>query len=572
MKIGVAQINLKIGSLESNASQIIAAAHKLAEQGVKLAIFPELAISGYYPWDILDQPGFVEEQNEQLERIAHETKNLDITIALGHVSIAQNAGKPFHNSFSLIKNGQMIETAHKQLLPTYNIFDERRHFEPGNRSSVVEIEGEKIGFLICEDAWNDDGLSYENNPIESAIAQKATTIITLNASPWQTNKHLNRIKLFSKTCKSRGISMLYVNQVGAHDEIVYDGASFAIDSSGQVTWQGEFAKQDICALDFDGMSYQGKTTAAWPTEEPAQQLAMIELGLVDYMNKCGFKKVVVGSSGGIDSAVTIAIAARALGSENVTAVTMPSKYSTSGSVDDSVELCDRLNVTLNTLPIKKGFDTQMEAFLDAFGHNPSRLAIENTQARLRGLALMTFSNDTGAMLLTTGNKSEVSVGYCTLYGDMNGGLNLIGDLYKTEVYNLARHINAVDARAPIPAQIIDKAPSAELFDDQKDSDSLPPYDELDAILRLYIERDLLSEDEIKTAWETLTRFETTDQLMEKIMRMVDKAEFKRWQSCPILRVHARAFGTGRRYPIAQGFTPSAKLLRKVKPRAQEAKS
>lgn len=571
MKIGISQLNLKIGALASNADQVIASALSLSAQGASLAVFPELAITGYYPWDLLDQPGFVEAQLAELDRIAEKTKELPMAIALGVATLNDGPGKPFRNSFVLLSGGQVIASGHKQLLPTYNIFDERRHFEPGTDTSCVVVGGKKLAFLICEDAWNDGGTDYAHNPVAAAQAAGAEAIISLNASPWQTNKHFSRLDLFSKVSAERQLPILYVNQVGAHDEIIYDGASFAVSPAEGCTWRAAFGAREDSVVHFDGSSFSGAPAAEWPKNEPAQHLAMAELGLRDYMQKCGFSSVVIGSSGGIDSAVTIALAERVLGASKVTAITMPSKYSSQGSVSDSQDLCDRLGMRLENLSIKPTFDAHLATFFGAFRRAPNRIAIENSQARLRGLALMTYSNDTGSLLLTTGNKSEVSVGYCTLYGDMNGGLNLIGDLYKTEVYALARHINEVDPRQPIPVGIIDKPPSAELFDDQKDSDSLPPYDELDAILRLYIERDLLSPDEIARAWKTLEAMKTSDALIEKIMRMVDKAEFKRWQSCPILRMHARAFGTGRRYPIAQGFSPTAGMLRKISSKPAQAK-
>ena len=572
MKIGVAQLNFKVGDLRANADLVAKAAREFSDQGCALAVFPELALTGYYPWDLLEQPGFIAAQLEELDRVRALTADLPISLAVGCVTHNDQPGKPFRNSFVILRGGHILSTGHKQLLPTYNIFDERRHFEPGTRTEVIDIEGARIAFLICEDAWNDGGLEYSRNPVTDAVASGAQALITLNASPWQTGKHLARLDIFSALSKRHGLPLLYVNQVGAHDEIVYDGASFSTDYKGAITWRGMFAQAQKAVVELSAGAFAGAASAIWPTEEPAQQLDMIELGLRDYMAKCGFTQVVVGCSGGIDSALTLAIAERAVGATNVMAITMPSKYSSTSSVSDSRELCNRLGVELVELPIKDGFDAQMRGFEQAFGRTPSRVAIENTQARLRGLALMSYSNDTGALLLSTGNKSEVSVGYCTLYGDMNGGLNLIGDLYKTEVYRLSEHINRIDVRSPIPRQVIDKAPSAELFEDQKDSDNLPPYEELDAILRLYIERDLLEPAQIDRCRTTLGNFQTSDGLIEKIMALVDRAEFKRWQACPILRVHARAFGTGRRYPIAQGFKPTASMLRTLSSRPLMAKS
>ena len=570
MKIGIAQLNFKIGDLTSNANKIIEQAKQLNTKGADIIVFPELAVTGYYPWDLLDQPGFINQQLLELDRIALETQNLDSVLAIGCVTFNTQVGKPFRNSAILLQNGKVIAQAHKQLLPTYNIFDERRHFEPGSETLVIDIGGKKIAFLICEDVWNDHEDQYINNPIRQAMEKNADVIISLNASPWQTNKHLTRFDMFKEIAEKHAIPFVYVNQVGAHDEIAYDGSSFVISPANKFSWKADFAHEQTSIIHFDhGMNSEAQSKP-WPINESEQQLSMITLGLQDYMQKCGFTKVVVGSSGGIDSAVTLALAKLALGADNVTAITMPSKYSSTGSVDDSITLCRNLGIPLYNLPIKNSFDVQYEGFLNCFNRAPSRLAIENTQARLRGLALMTYSNDTGALLLTTGNKSEVSVGYCTLYGDMNGGLNLIGDLYKTEVFTLAKKINEIYGTL-IPVNIIEKAPSAELFEDQKDSDSLPPYELLDSILRLYLERDLLSETEIMSAWQIIKSSSTPQPLVEKIMAMVDKAEFKRWQSCPILRMHARAFGSGRRYPIAQGFKPTYEMLLQLKSRPQPAK-
>ena len=570
MKIGIAQLNLKIGDLSRNADKVIEKIRELNSKGSELIVLPEMAITGYYPWDLLDQPGFVSKQIDELNRIVATTTELNAVVAIGCVTMNENPGKAFRNSAVLIQHGSIIAQAHKQLLPTYNIFDERRHFEPGTETLVYEIQGKKVAFLVCEDAWNDAGTEYATNPIEQAVAKNAEIIVTLNASPWQTDKHLVRLEMFKTVSERHSIPMLYVNQVGAHDEIIYDGASFAYSPTSKQTWTGPFAQEKTAILSFESGQFTSHDSYSWPKDQSEQQLVLIQTGLRDYITKCGFSKVVVGCSGGIDSAVTLALAKLALGAENVTAITMPSKYSSQGSVDDSVKLCENLGIKLYTLPIKDAFNSQVSGYLGCFGHAPSRLAIENTQARLRGLALMTYSNDTGALLLTTGNKSEVSVGYCTLYGDMNGGLNLIGDLYKTEVFSLARKINKIHGEL-VPVQILNKPPSAELFDDQKDSDSLPPYDLLDAILRLYLERDLLSKTEIETAWATINQHKASEQLIEKIMGMVDKAEFKRWQSCPILRMHARAFGSGRRYPIAQGFRPTHQMLSQLKASLAPAK-
>lgn len=557
--IGLGQINLIIGDLEGNAQKILAAVEAMPERD--LIVFPELSLTGYYPWDLLDQPGFVERQLEVLDSLAKRLASRAGSVVVGCVTRnEQPGGKPFFNSLAVIKGGEIVSVASKRLLPTYNIFDERRHFEPSDRSTLIDVNGVSVGLLVCEDAWNDQGEEYRDNPVADLVSRGAQILVSANASPSHVKKPAQRIERFSGLARRRGVPFVYLNQVGAHDEIVYEGASFACDASGEVIWRGAMFETCSGALVFDGSLKAASPSFEWPDCEEAYFAGQICLGLRDYLSKCGFTKVVVGSSGGIDSAVTLALAERALGAENVTAITMPSKFSSTGSVSDSEDLCSRLGVELFHHSIAAQVGQALSDFEASFSVKPSRLTIENEQARARGKILMAFSNNFGHLLLSTGNKSEMSVGYSTLYGDMNGGLNLIGDLYKMEVYALARWLNKVDARKPIPEIIIEKAPSAELFEDQKDSDSLPAYPLLDAILRLYLERDLLEPAERDAAWAIIGAHKADEALLEKIMRMVDRVEFKRRQAPPIIRLHAKAFGVGRRLPIAQRFTPSASML------------
>lgn len=557
--IGTAQINLTIGDLEGNARKIIDSATGMSE--CDLIVFPELALTGYYPWDLLDQPGFVDQQLKQLDHLARSLADHQATVLVGCVTRNPNPqGKPFFNSLAIIERGAIVGFASKRLLPTYNIFDERRHFEPATESTLITVKGVKVGLLVCEDAWNDLGDDYRENPVSDLMARGAELLVSANASPSHVKKPAQRIERFSALAARHQVPFVYLNQVGAHDEIVYEGASFACDSNGAVIWRAPMFEENCSTLLFNGALSSQAPSVSWPDCEEAYFVGQICLGLKDYMRKCGFTKIVVGSSGGIDSAVTLALAERALGAQNVSAITMPSKFSSSGSVSDSVELCQRLGVELFHHSIAAQVQQALGDFETAFGAKPGRITVENEQARVRGMILMAFSNNFGHLLLSTGNKSEMSVGYSTLYGDMNGGLNLIGDLYKMEVYAVARWLNKVDSRKPIPEDIIEKAPSAELFEDQKDSDSLPAYPLLDAILRLYLERDLLTASEREQAWHVIRQNGADDALLQKIMRMVDRSEFKRRQAPPIIRLHAKAFGVGRRLPIAQRFLPTAPML------------
>ncbi len=551
MKIVASQCNFTIGDFIGNTAKILDVIEKNEEHS-DLIVFSELSLSGYYPMDLIERRGFVEEQNSYLQKIVAASKGMHAAIVIGFIDQNHGIGKPFHNSLAVIKDGAIVFKYHKKLLPTYNIFDEMRHFEPGKLPGVWELDGVKIGFLICEDAWNDESNpDYNDVPFHNLIDNAADIFITINASPSDVQKQQERISLLSEKAIKYGKPIVYVNQVGGNDELIFDGNSFAINSSGDfMQLCGAFIESEQ-AINFQNNDITTLQNTVSNLIQSNEQLFynQIVMGLRDYCKKCGFSSVIIGSSGGIDSALTLALAVDALGAENVVAITMPSHFSSSGSVDDSVALCGNLEVKLYEISIKDSYDLAVDRFAKSYNQEPSKLTRENIQARIRGQILMEYSNHFGSMLLSTGNKSELSVGYATLYGDMNGGLNLLGDLYKMEVYSLSNYINQLHDKEIIPQRIIDKEPSAELSEGQKDTDSLPPYPVLDAILRIHIEHELLSEDEIKEGEKIIT--DSGYNEVDKIVQMVDRAEYKRRQAPPIIRVHRKSFGIGRRIPIVQ---------------------
>ena len=561
LKLTVAQLNYTIGDIEGNVEKMIAAAQKAWSAGSELVVFSELSLTGYYPADLLDEPHFMERVARGLEALQQASRQLrGLHWVIGAPEPKSGPGKKLHNALLVLKAGEVVLRYAKQLLPTYNIFDERRHFEPGpDVAKVLRIGPTQIGFLICEDGWNDEGEDYLVNPFQRMRDAAPDLVVSINASPSNIGKREQRHRIFSAASRRHGVPILYVNQIGGHDQIVYDGASFAVQPDQGIVYEAQRFTEDVATLSFsegrfftaagDGLppvSAEGLATMAF-------YRAQIVLGLRDYARRCGFRQAVVGSSGGIDSALTLALAVEAMGAENVVAVTMPSRYSSAGSVDDSVTLCRNLGIELHTHPIADTVAVYGQQFEASFGTPLRGLALENLQARVRGTVLMEYSNSFGHLLLTTGNKSEISVGYCTLYGDTNGGLGLIGDLYKTEVFALSRHLNEAAGRELIPQAIIDKEPSAELAPDQKDTDSLPPYPVLDEVLKVLIEGERLAQGEHEQAVrfvEQLMQREEGRALVERVRRMIARNEYKRRQAPPILRVRARAFGTGRQMPIA----------------------
>lgn len=566
LKISLAQLNPTIGDMEGNATLMREAAQTALAQRATLVVFPELSLTGYYPGDLLDDKAFqarIEETLQGLITASSETPGLYWVI--GTPTPNDGVGKRLHNSLLVLHAGQVVLTYHKQLLPTYNIFDEHRHFAPGpDVSRVLRIGSLQVGFLICEDGWNDEGHDYLVNPFQRLRDAAPDLVISINASPSNIGWREQRQEIFSKASAHHGFPLLYVNQVGGQDQLVYDGASFAVEPRRGVVFEAERFVSTVVTLSFDAHA-QRFFGANGEALAPVSQAGLapsefyrrqIVLGLRDYARRCGFTKVVVGSSGGIDSALTLALAVEALGAENVTAITMPSEYSSTGSVSDSEVLCRSLGIELLTHPIRALVDGYKAQFERTTGEPLEGLALENLQARIRGVVLMEYSNSYGHLLLTTGNKSEISVGYCTLYGDTNGGLGLIGDLYKTEVFALSRHINETAGREVIPRAIIEKPPSAELAPGQKDTDSLPPYEILDEILKVLIEGERLAGRERARAEGEVARLGASEEgraLIERVKKMIGRNEYKRRQAPPILRLRARAFGSGRQMPIAAKY-------------------
>lgn len=565
LRVTIAQLNYMVGDIAGNIRRMTEAARQAHRDGAQLVVFSELSLCGYYPGDMLDEPDFLQRLQQGLHDLLQATREFpQLHWVVGAPTRAQGPGKPLHNSLLVLHNGQIRLRYDKQLLPTYNIFDERRHFEPGaDTAKVLRIGSSQVGFLVCEDGWNDRGADYATNPFVRMGDAAPDLVVSINASPSHLGKREQRHEVFAQAAQRHGLSILYVNQIGGQDQIVFDGASFAVVPDRGVVFEARRFEEDVCTLELDE---QGRFLALGGEPLPpvaAQGLPTMEfyrqqivLGLRDYARRCGFRQVVVGSSGGIDSALTLALAMDALGADNVVAITMPSRYSSSGSVHDSVQLCRNLGIRLYEHPIKELVDTYARQFEASFGEPLQGLALENLQARARGTTLMEFSNAFGHLLLTTGNKSEVSVGYCTLYGDTNGGLGLLGDLYKTEVFALSRHINERAGRELIPQAIIAKPPSAELAPGQKDEDSLPPYPVLDEILKWQIEGHHLSGAEYEHAAQFVAQLREQpggSELIARVQKLVFRSEYKRRQAPPMLRVRPRAFGTGRQMPIAAHY-------------------
>jgi len=551
MKIALAQINPTVGDVVGNSEKIIARIEEARSLGVSLVVFPELAVSGYPPRDLLLKPRFVRANVEAVQRIAQACTEVAALVGFVEPS-SERFGRRLRNAAAYCRDGKVEHVRYKCLLPTYDVFDEQRYFEPGPEVALIEHEGAAIGVSICEDLWNDEQLIgrrlYPRDPIGQMAAAGAKLLVNMSASPFERGKHAFRVKLFGKQAERHGLPILVANQVGGNDELVFDGASTAIDARGDLVAQAKAFEEDLLVVDVD-VSGQGVSLPPGRVEPYPQGIAGIHdalvLGTRDYVRKCGFKKVVLGLSGGIDSAVTAAIAVAALGPDAVTGIAMPSRYSSDHSQSDAEVLARRLGITFKSIPIEpmhQAFEVHLQPHFEG---RPLDITEENLQARVRGVLLMALSNKFGSLLLTTGNKSELAVGYCTLYGDMCGGLAVISDVPKTSVYALARYINERGGAEMIPASTITKVPSAELRPDQTDQDSLPSYDVLDAILERYV-TDENSMDEMVAAG-------LDADAVEKVVRLIDLNEYKRKQAALGLKVTSRAFGVGRRMPIAARF-------------------
>jgi len=547
MKIALGQMNATVGDLEQNVSRMIEAANRADGDGANLVVFPELAITGYPPRDLVEKASFIRRCHEQLMRLAEHTASLKAGIICGYVGESKEAkGKRLTNSAALMQGGQVVFRQDKILLPTYDVFDEWRHFAPAAQQRVIEVGGQRVGLTICEDAWNDfEGIQrslYSRNPIAELCRQGANLLISINASPYEMGKRQERRSSFCGVARRRRLPLIWVNQVGGNDQLIFDGSSFAADAAGNVIASAKSFAEDLVYVDI--AAGEGARNESHINETEAIFDALV-LGTRDYVRKCGFSKVLIGLSGGIDSALVAAIAVEALGSENVVGVGMPGPYSSDHSLTDARELANGLGIRFEVAPITDAYDVVLRGLDPIFGDVPRDVTEENVQSRLRGLTLMALSNKWNALVLTTGNKSEVSVGYCTLYGDMVGGLAVISDIPKVMVYELTRFANTRRPGA-VPENTLSKPPSAELRPDQKDTDSLPPYEVLDPILRGYVE-------EMRSPAEIAEAQGVPEDLVRSIIRKVDFSEYKRQQAAPGLKVTTKAFGIGRRFPIAQRF-------------------
>ena len=540
MKIGLAQINPTVGDLNGNFKKILRAYRDLAARGAELVLTPELALTGYPPLDLVFKSRFVPLNLEYVERLHAEVG--DAPLIVGALGYNPGSGRPFHNSAFVLQRGQPVRSVHKSLLPTYDVFDEDRYFQPGESIAPLEINGRRIGITICEDIWTEKYLPrrlYESNPLRSLVEAGAELIVNISASPFCVGKPALRCEMLSSLARQHGVPVVYCNAVGGNDQLVFDGNSLAFDGKGGLLAQLPAFEEALQMVDTEGC----ELPACRDMTEAQELFEALRLGLRDYLRKCGFKSVVLGLSGGIDSAVTAAIAVEALGKENVHGVAMPTQYSSQGSIDDALALARNLGIPCPILSIQKPFENFLTLLAPEFAGLPEDATEENLQPRLRCLILMALSNKHNHLLLSTGNKSELAVGYCTLYGDMAGGLAILSDVPKTQVYALAHYINR--DREIIPRSSIEKPPSAELKPDQKDQDTLPPYDLLDRILALYVEENLTARDIIAQGYDEAT--------VRWVARKVDLNEYKRKQAAPGIKVTSRAFGMGRRMPIAQRF-------------------
>ncbi len=563
--LGIAQLNPIIGDLVGNCDRIVAAVQKLAAQGVQLVVTPELSICGYPPRDLLMNQQFVRDMETAIADLARKLPS-DVAVLVGTVSVNpkanQEGGKPLFNSAALLQGGKVRQIFHKRLLPTYDVFDEDRYFAVGSGSQVFTLNLKdcaslRVGVTICEDIWNDQKFWNKRNYVDDPVAELAQNheldlLINLLASPYAVGKQNLREAMLSHSAISHNLPVIYANQVGANDDLIFDGRSMAFNRQGEVIALGKGFEEDLLVIDFDNAGYS--PTLSMYESDDAEIFDALVLGVRDYVQKCRFRQVVIGLSGGIDSALVAAIAAEAIGKENVLGVLMPSPYSSAHSITDAIALADNLGISTQTIPIQPMMSAFDASLANLFADRNSDVTEENLQSRIRGSLLMAISNKFGHLLLSTGNKSEVSVGYCTLYGDMNGGLAAIADVPKTRVFSICEWLNRTNSLLSIkqgvseviPVNIITKPPSAELKPDQLDQDSLPPYDILDDILEKLIHQHLSAQEIIATGHE--------QAIVDRVVRLVKIAEFKRRQAAPGLKISDRAFGSGWRMPIASKVT------------------
>ena len=543
MKIAIAQINSTIGDFDGNSNKIVDAWQRADTAGAELVVLPELALCGYPPRDLLAKQVFLRQNQSALDRLAKRSGKAIAVV--GYASANKtNSGRPAQNSAAVLQDGQVTAVRHKTLLPTYDVFDEDRYFEPATDNTPVDIHGTKVGITICEDIWNDEvhlhDRRYDRRPADKLTAAGVELLLNLSASPWSLGKEHSRHVLLSQLSAKCSCPLVYCNLIGGNDELVFDGGSQYYNNHGVLGASGAMFTEDLLLIDTETIEPKSSDTS----DDNEKIYKALSLGVRDYLHKCGFASAVIGLSGGIDSAVTAVIAVDALGADNVRGVAMPSQYSSQGSLDDAEGLAKALGIQYDAVPIEPVFEQLKSQLRDIFEGHDEDTTEENMQARLRGNILMSMSNKFGSLLLTTGNKSELAVGYCTLYGDMCGGLAVISDLPKTKVYSLAKWINR--EREIIPESTLAKPPSAELRPDQVDQDSLPPYDVLDSILEAYVVDGQDAEAIIASGHDEAT--------VQRIIRLININEYKRRQAAPGIKVTSKAFGVGRRIPVAKRFS------------------
>jgi NAD+ synthase (glutamine-hydrolysing) len=543
MKIGFLQLNSTVGDFAANVKKLLAGYEQAVSRGAEFVLAPELFLCGYPPRDLLLRADFIEANLAALDDAAGKTS--PVPLCLGFVDKnPERPGRALRNAAAILQNGKIVWRTNKCLLPTYDVFDEDRYFEPAKTIAPFEFNGRKLAVTICEDIWNDEDFwperLYRRDPVKDAISQGADMVLNISASPWHDGKETVRLEMLRRVARDEKIPLAQVNLVGANDELIFDGHSVALDARGNVIAHGKGFAEDVFVADM--ADNKGQPAVSFPQRE-AQIFSALSLGIRDYVRKCGFKSVILGLSGGIDSALTAVLAAEALGKENVLGVAMPARYSSEGSLTDAEALAKNLGIRFELLPIEPVFLAVEEQLKNAFANLKPDQTEENVQSRLRGTTLMALSNKFNGLVLTTGNKSEMAVGYCTLYGDMNGALAPLADVFKTDIYKIARWVNR--EREVIPRNSIDKPPSAELRPNQKDQDSLPPYETLDAILDLYVVKNLGREQIIEKGFDAM--------MVGDVLNKINFTEYKRRQAAPGLKISPRAFGMGRRIPIAQRF-------------------